>query len=172
MDEYLTKPLDPQKLIQVISKLVTRSATSASGSSTVRDRSSDGAPQEAESTQSGKVHDVPPINLDFLNKQWGSDEGFVQTLLARFHSRAPIDLSGIEAAASDGNLQEVARIAHRLKGSSGYVAANAIGMICEKLEEAAAAGERESIDELAGQLRLELDRCLAFIVDSRAERVV
>ncbi len=171
MDEYLTKPLDPQKLIQVINRLVSKTTPSVSESSAILDQSSDGDLQESATKHSNAVRERPPINLDFLNKQWGSDEGFVQTLLARFRTRAPMDLSEIEAAASGGDWQEVARIAHRLKGSSGYVAANAIGVICEKLEAAAAAGEEESIKELAEQLRLELDCCMAFITSTEAEHV-
>lgn len=171
MDEYLTKPLDPQKLIQVINKLVSKSAPSASESGVISDQSSDRDLQESAMKNSNAIRERPPINIDFLNKQWGSDGGFVQTLLARFSTRAPMDMSGIEAAVSDGDWQEVARIAHRLKGSSGYVAANAIGMICEKLEASAAAGEEESIKELAEQLRLELDRCTAFIMSTEAEHV-
>jgi len=171
MDEYLTKPLDPQKLIQVINTLVSRFSPSVFDSSAIHDQSSDRDPKETAMKNSNTIRERPPINIDFLHKQWGSDGGFVQTLLARFNTRAPMDLSGIEAAASNGDWQEVARIAHRLKGSSGYVAAIAIGVICEKLEAAAAAGEEESIKGLAEQLRLELDRCTAFITSTEAGHV-
>lgn len=171
MDEYLTKPLDPQKLIQVINKLVTRPATSVSESGVNPDQSRDRDLQESAMKNSNTIRERPPINIDFLNKQWGSDGGFVQTLLARFNTRAPMDMSGIETAVSGGDWQEVGRIAHRLRGSSGYVAANAIGMICERLEAAAAAGEEVSIKELAEKLRLELDRCTDFITSTEAEHV-
>ena len=63
----------------------------------------------------------------------------VAELLAEFRRQVATDLREIEAAAKAANYQELARLAHRLKGGAATVGLSDVAALCTGLEEAAQA---------------------------------
>jgi len=124
-DEYLTKPIETVKLLEVLDMF--------------------SLPQKEPGT-GGVVHAFPAMNearkwmhisvepLEEL-KGFASREGFVQELLGKFMSSGEQHLVGLENAASENDCVLFQDIVHTLKGSAGTVGAISLYQICDELEQ-------------------------------------
>jgi len=86
--------------------------------------------------------------LDDRRAAMGSAFGAVVTM---YLEDAAASLDALRSASATGDAAAVAHVAHRLKGSSGIVAAASVAQLCQQLvdDPRAAAG---TIDELAAEL--------------------
>jgi CheY-like chemotaxis protein len=92
-----------------------------------------------------------PVCVDrnaLLNRLEG-DEELLCLLVETFLATIPNDLAQLEAAVANGNLAEVRRLAHSLRGSVCHFGADGILEVATRLETSAATGKR---DPLAGDL--------------------
>jgi len=124
-DDYLTKPIETKKLIEVLDKL---------------------AQPEKEPCGGGVVQAFPAfkergaewlhINVESLEelKGFATREGFVRELLDKFISSGEKHLAALENAASESDRASFQDIIHTFKGSSGTVGATSIHQICNELE--------------------------------------
>lgn len=107
MDDYAAKPLRAAWLDSVLARYLTPADPAAA----------DGAVER-------------PEPLDELRELMGP--GFAE-MARQYLDDADASLAAIEHAAGCGDAGEVARIAHRLKGSSGLVSAAAVASTCQQL---------------------------------------
>jgi len=87
----------------------------------------------------------------------GADFGVVVT---RYLDDAASSIEALRAAAANGDAAAVAHVAHRLKGSSGILAAASVVDLCQRLVDDPRAGAR-AIDELAGEIARVREQLLA-----------
>ena len=157
MDTYLTKPVNRLQLEECIRTILSRSTAVA--------KSQETGTGDAAATESpfAVIGHVAPIDREVLMETLVGDvdlicdlvEKFEQTLAAEWHAMS----TGFEA----GNLEQVARSAHTLKGTASYMAARPIAASAAALELCQDAVLHESIrDQLAG-LWQEIDRCVKFL---------
>jgi len=123
-DEYLTKPIETSKLVEVLDMI---------------------SKPKKETSGGGVVHAFPAVNqmpkwlyisvepLEEL-KGFSSQEGFIQDLLDKFLSSGEKHLLGLESAASENDGNSFQDIIHTFKGSAGTVGAISIYQICDELE--------------------------------------
>ncbi|MFC1536328.1 response regulator [Pseudomonadota bacterium] len=123
-DEYLTKPIETSKLVEVLDMI---------------------AQPKKETSGGGVIHAFPAVNqmpkwfyisvepLEEL-KGFSSREGFIQDLLDKFLSAGEEHLLGLESAASENDGNSFQDIIHTFKGSAGTVGAISIYQICDELE--------------------------------------
>jgi CheY-like chemotaxis protein len=116
MDGYLAKPIDPQRLFQMV---------------------------EADVMPSGETS---PIDEPDLLKRLCGNQALKARVLRVFAEDCPSRLAEIGAAIADGDAERVRRAAHALRGSSGNVAAKGLADAAHALELAAATGRYESLD--------------------------
>lgn len=102
-----------------------------------------------------------PIDLEALCLRW-EDWDFAQRLLRRFRERAPGDLRLIESHAATGDLDQVTRLAHGLRGAAAYVAADAVRWASEQLEAASRERNIAKIEDALSVLKSELARISAM----------
>ncbi|MCI3281293.1 Hpt domain-containing protein [Synechococcus sp. PCC 6717] len=89
------------------------------------------------------------IDWDYLAALSGGDRDFEQELLQTFVEDAQLRLASLAAAVASGNLDQVKRDAHHLKGSSGNVGVTAIQNIAAQLEQQTTlAAAQPLVDEL------------------------
>lgn len=134
MDDYLSKPVlkeDLQRLLNHWSQLI---AQSAGGSS------NQAASEAASPSSPGRDRDpssptLPyPIDSAYLDQVSGGDRGFQRELLQVFIQDCETQLPQLRQAIAGYDAERMRRIAHRLKGASSNVGANAFCQVVRELE--------------------------------------
>ena len=124
-DEYLTKPIETQKLVEALDKI--------------------SQPQK-EGDGGGVVQTFPPlkeqmewryINVEPLEelKGFASRDSFIQELLGKFINSGKKHIDALSDAASENDGVSFQNVIHTLKGSAGTVGATSIYQICDELEQ-------------------------------------
>ena len=113
MDGYLSKPIDAHETIALVESLAARAATANAGTVLVPSSSTQPA-----SSQAAAVFD-PELAL----KQCLSKPDLLQEMIGFFFKDADKYLPQMRAALEKGDLSEVGRLGHQLKGTLGHIAA-------------------------------------------------
>ena len=98
------------------------------------------------------MNNVAVLDRNHLLEVTDGDVAFEQELLSTFRTSARSTLDRLRAALSAGELAQVIREAHLLKGASLNVGATAIGECAGAIEKAARAGDLASARDEARQL--------------------
>lgn len=134
MDDYLSKPVLKEDLQRVLNHWSQVIAQSAAGSS-------NGSASKAASPSSpGRDRDpssptLPyPIDSAYLDQVSGGDRGFQRELLQVFIQDCETQLPQLRQAIAGYDAERMRRVAHRLKGASSNVGANAFCQVVRELE--------------------------------------
>ncbi|MGC9671443.1 response regulator [Planosporangium sp. 12N6] len=137
MDAFLTKPLRKHELDAVLREHLT------------------GQLVEVEAADADVTPDVDPdglLDAGVLEELREMGPAFVDRVLNSYLRNAPDTAAAIAAAAARDDLAELARLAHKLRGSSGTLAGRQLAATCGALEEAALAGDRAAATVLAAEV--------------------
>ncbi len=94
---------------------------------------------------------APPIDLAFLASYSQGDRAVTLEILCDFRDTTRADVEGLRPAEDRGDLEHLARLAHRIKGASGMVGAKPLAEAAAILEAHASAGEGHLVfDALSG----------------------
>ncbi|SDZ30129.1 PAS domain S-box-containing protein [Micromonospora pattaloongensis] len=132
MDDFLAKPLRKRELDAVLRTHLEERLAEKTGGQPAPDAGPDGL--------------LDPVALEELREM---GPGFVDRVLNSYLRNAPEVAAAISAAAARADLQELARLAHRLRGSSGTLAGRQLAATCGALEEAALASDGPTATALA-----------------------
>jgi len=130
MDDYLSKPLDPDRVIGTVEKWLDSSHPDPQRK--YKMEGSKTRPVEKVTVDSSSNGD--PIDYKKLLKQWNGKSEFVETILQTFNVEAKSDLGAIEQALSKHDAKELADCAHRLKGAAATIGAEAMRQEAALLE--------------------------------------
>jgi two-component system, sensor histidine kinase and response regulator len=135
MDDYLTKPFNPEQLAAIIDQWLPgrSSGWAASAAAAVESVDRDGA-----------VLDTAV--LDQLRKA-GGDEGaaFVERIVGVFLAEASRQLVALRVTVAASDVRALRRAAHTLKSSSAAVGAVALNQLCRSVEFGAATGTLDAL---------------------------
>lgn len=138
MDDYISKPVDPRKLQDVLSRWLTaehavaRVAVKSGGHAPVMDSDEIAGDDELPL----QTINEDPINIGMLNRTCGED--VAREILEVFMSAAETLLEGIELARQRRDGRALESLAHQLKGSSAAIGAVEMVRLSARMEEAAA----------------------------------
>ena len=113
----------------------------------------------------------PPLCLDELVQRCLGRIELVERVLAKFQQRFGVELELLERELRADNVDEVARVAHRLKGTSANVGAPGLLAVAADIEEQARGRQVAQIPASLEQLRREWDRFVGELpaVELRSE---
>jgi two-component system, sensor histidine kinase and response regulator len=134
MNDYLSKPVRPTELMEMLRKWTTVEVT-----------------PQMESQES--LSEARVLNLERLSESCGGDPDFERELLNEFLQSMPHMTREISDALLSGNLTGAADIAHKLKGGSKAVGAERLALLCERLE-----GQRNGSQATAEEIFAKLGR--------------
>jgi CheY-like chemotaxis protein len=141
MNDYLSKPLRVRELVAALER-------SPGGA---------GAAKETASYPASRLSDVGLLDRETLEELRGLE--LLPELIRLFAEQAPPLVEGIHAASASADYQELAQLAHRLKGASATVGAAALSSLAHAIEaEAGATSPVVAIGELRGLMMRSLDR--------------
>jgi len=150
MDDYVSKPIEPQKLLQVIQKW------------TKPHEPHDVISQQTDSEGSDYPRGVP-IKLKTALNRFGADEEFFYEMLREFLEGAPGLINSLDQAAMTGDAKMVEREAHKIKGTAVNLGAQRIADLALELELVGQRADLNDTEEMIQDLRAEFRRLAEYI---------
>ncbi len=154
MNDYITKPVDPDTLLRTIAKWTGRAsgaAFSPAGGEKVHKKESPAV----------RIPDgLAGIDVESARKRFSGMESLFVDLLRRFASDHARDIDFIEDLLRDENINEARLAAHTLKGVAANLAATDLFDRAKALEDVLSSGKLENIDSLLGEVRVRLEEVL------------
>ena len=136
MDDYLTKPVKPQELSDILEKWLTEQGPS----------------QQEETT----VHDIKPVKDIFdraaLLDRFMGDEDFAKEIMNDFLEEVPRQITVLVEAMDNGDSSMISHQAHTLKGIASSVSALMLQETAARIEVAGEAGDLAKADSLIRNL--------------------
>jgi polar amino acid transport system substrate-binding protein len=132
MDDYISKPVDPKKLQDILSRWLSKDAKNKASMPINVPESALTADDEVPP----QTVNEDPINIAALERACGRE--MAQEILQVFMSAAETLLEGLEAARQRHDGRAIESLAHQLKGSSSAIGATEIMRLCVRMEDAAA----------------------------------
>jgi two-component system, sensor histidine kinase and response regulator len=153
MDGYLSKPIRPQELDEVLENYVAKQ-------------------EEAPSViaQLAKPLDNL-VNTEELLERIDGDRVFLSELVELFRKDYPLQLRAAREALLQNNLLVVQRVAHTLKGALANLSAKPASEMAQKLESCGEDIDLAVAESLLAQLECEMDRVVVVLEDLCPETV-
>ncbi|MBS0375720.1 MAG: response regulator [Proteobacteria bacterium] len=149
MDDYLSKPLEPAALAASLARWAPPGM-----------RALTPAPASAAGAEPA---DAAPVDLAALAVLTEGDAGFERELIEVFIASGDSALAALVAALAGGDLGELRRQAHALKGASANLRARPLAARAEELEAAAVAGDLDRCRDALGLLERDYRRTTRFV---------
>ena len=113
------------------------------------------------------MNDEFPFVIATLLEQCGNSKDIAEIILEEFVVQIGDDIREITASLASGDLLQVGKVGHRLKGSSGVVGAEHLHSLCLAIEQtaknAAKEGATAEVAKIFAELKAEADRCVAAV---------
>lgn len=150
MDDYISKPIDPQRLLEVVQRWSEPHTPQKV------------VPQEADSEEGGHPEDAP-IKLRAALNRFGGDKEFLKEMLREFLDSLPGLLTSLEKAAKTGDAKTVQRQAHKIKGTAMNLGAQGIADLALHLEGLGPGADLAHAGEMIQDLRAESQHLEEYI---------
>lgn len=148
VNEQLPKPLDPDQLLAAVRRCL---ASAAGNSGAARGNAAAGGP-----VASGTGEKAGPAGVAEITDR----------VVERFLEEIPDIVTRLEQAIARGNMAEIERISHQLRGTASVVGASRLSARAHKLELAGSKGALEQSTTLALQLVRELKKLTHAMMDT------
>jgi signal transduction histidine kinase/CheY-like chemotaxis protein/HPt (histidine-containing phosphotransfer) domain-containing protein len=158
MDDFLAKPLEMNKLKEMLRKWMPSAAPSDVSEEVP---TGPAAPDQAQA-EDGDGGDGP-IDPSALKSVFGDDEETFKEILNDFVAPATDNVAEIETAFANRSAKDVGAAAHKLKSSARAVGAHRLAELCLALEEAGKSENWADIEASAPQLQDVLGNVVEYI---------
>ena len=159
MDAYLSKPVEPSALLEVINScLAERPATRTTATQT--DHSPSAEPQ-----RTGDLPAAPAVDIADLTERCQNDPEVVRAILERFLSTVGDRVGAVDAGLSAGDLRKTLFAAHTLKGTAGLVGATSLAATALKIEGHCQKEDLPAARDSFATLTRELRRCCEYVCE-------
>jgi len=165
MNDYLSKPIEPDELATVLARWTGRRAEAEPSVGQTDEMSTSGAaPAAARASvvearaDDGEWAELPAYDENVLLGLLDGDREAAAEIVAGFLGDAPLQVAALREAMAADDAALVRRQAHTLKGASANVGAEALRAAANAVEAAAAAESLERASEAAERLDAELER--------------
>ena len=161
MDDYLTKPINVNRLLEIIRQQVLPDDAD-------REHRAEPPPPRA---QPGAIagglpaapEDTSPFDLAELSRRGMGRPEFLERLLTKFERKTRRDVEAVVEGVEAQDAGVIAFHAHSLKGAAANLCADALRQAASEMEELGRSGDLTRSRECLTALRAELARCLAHL---------
>ena len=119
MDDYFSKPIDPESLYRVVAAVPAQACAYARP--VTEAAPTGGSPEKPESTT-----DNGPIDWILTRRNTANDDALIQELMKMFMAECPQNLAEIRQAIDTSDVNLLRRAAHTLRGSAAIFGAHAV----------------------------------------------
>ena len=141
MDDYLSKPIQPKELIEVIERQLKGEL-----------------PAEMEMPPSEQAEEAEVFDRKVLLERLDGDEGIFKEIIATFLEDAPNQVEKLKKALQEGDANRVERQAHLLKGAALNIGGNGLQNAARELEVAGKEGDLTKAQSLAAIFDQEFEK--------------
>jgi len=107
-----------------------------------------------------------------IRERFASTPEVIPQILDRFQAQIETLRRLLTADIPEGDLASLTSQLHKLKGASGYVAAEELTALATRLEAAGKTGDFETLRAGLAQLTSEIDRCLGCLPGVRQDMTI
>jgi PAS domain S-box-containing protein len=161
MDEYITKPVDRERLEACLERLLSEADVMGRELATTR-------PPIQTKPDSANALVTVPVDLEALRVLCDDDPDFARELMTSFVDGATTALREIARALDSEDLRSIVNYTHSLKGAGATIQAAAVSLVAGRLEAAARSGDNESLAPLVTELHHEVTRAIEYLRRARA----
>jgi HPt (histidine-containing phosphotransfer) domain-containing protein len=130
MNDYVSKPVEPRHLAEVLAKWLPRERPKAN---------------------------APVLDGEALVRRLMGDRELAGQVVRGFLEDVPRQLSALKRCLAERDAVEIRRCAHTLKGGSATIAAERLRPVCQAMEAAAASGDVEAAAALLGDVEKQVE---------------
>ena len=112
------------------------------------------------------MSDEFPFKIETLLEQCGGSKDVGKLILEEFLIQVATDSKEIEEHLAAGNLAQVGKVGHRLKGTAGVLGASKLHSLCFAIETAGKDGNAEVAAQSYIELKAEADHCVAAVPEA------
>ncbi|MDO8282237.1 MAG: response regulator [Thermodesulfovibrionia bacterium] len=154
MDDYLSKPIEPQEMLEKISKWVRSKIVIPKpiATKTTDDITESGAKPESDT----------PVDIKSAMARFDDDKDFYKELLNEFLSYVPDKIKAIEDAVASGDTDTVQKNAHSIKGAAGNLSATRVQSLALAIEHKGRNNDISGLTQLVDNLRSEISELNKF----------
>jgi two-component system sensor histidine kinase/response regulator len=145
MDDYVSKPLDAQRLYDVISKYCTKH------------------PHSSPALAERRIPSNSILDINDMKQRIGDDDEFISELLIIFKDDALELVKNLENAIFENAPSKLQECAHALKGMSANVSAISLKEVSYTLEKMGESGDILNAEKICSELKEVLNRTLELI---------
>jgi two-component system sensor histidine kinase/response regulator len=160
MDDYLSKPINPDDLAKALDRWSQEDRKTSSGGP---------KSDEGEDSQGKPRHEIPPLNIETALERVLGDKEFLLELLEDFTARAPEWIKTMGSLLEKRDTETLTREAHTLKGAAANLSADRIAGFALRLEEMGRSGDLSGGIQVLGELKSELESINHFVGKWRHE---
>jgi HPt (histidine-containing phosphotransfer) domain-containing protein len=153
MDDYISKPIEPQELIDAIEKWT----SSYSQQEVIKEQ----AYIKNENQLSGV-----PIEFESAINRFCGDRGFFEKMLTEFLDYVPKQIKKLDQAVKKGDIEAVDREAHSLKGLAAQLSVNGLADLSLNLELLGRTGNLAGAKDELDKMRTEFQHLKEYINNS------
>jgi signal transduction histidine kinase/DNA-binding response OmpR family regulator/HPt (histidine-containing phosphotransfer) domain-containing protein len=159
MDDYLTKPIVPERLVQMIEKWA------LPGRQSLEPSTRKSPLQTKETGRSPGFSAAAPFDYGAALARCAGNAVLVRQIVEMFIERTPQELDELEESVARSDAAAVSANAHRLKGGAATLSAEPLSVAAAALEEAGRSGSLAKAPEQFERVRQEFER---FLVQAEA----
>lgn len=161
MTDYLSKPLDPIKLIDTIERLLQRIDDPPPAKPSPDSPRCNFGPNQQCGPSPEDADEI--LNSESLLRRCMGNRELSTRLLTKFMRRIDDDLRLIHEALADSDAERLTELAHALKGSAANLSADRLCVVAAELEAVARSGDLADAPRWFFRLREECGRLLAYV---------
>jgi len=149
MDDYLTKPIEPEKVIEMLRKwLPTKD---------IAQNEPVNAEEETIATQGNTHNDLVIFDYEDMAKRLMNDSELIKSVAEIFCQDLIEQIGELKISITDNNVTQAAAIMHKIKGAAANVGGIALSALALNMELAGKAGNIDDIKENIDQLEHEFN---------------
>jgi len=150
MDDYVSKPIEPQALADAIERQLSGWAQQAT---------------EPASSEETTFIEEEVFDRSVLLGRLGGDEELFDEVISVFMKDAPVQLEQLRQALKDNDAERVRRQAHRIKGASANIGAQALSDLAFEIETAGKDAKLDVALPLVGKLEEDFEKLGSVLSD-------
>jgi len=188
MDDYVTKPLQPKVMFSALDRWIQATDLPKEDIGPTQDYSSQQSAFSVETDdglfgedplpirhetkkalplfQIVSTADTVPVNFEAALTHFDGDQDFMRELLQQYKEQLSERVIELRAAVQDSDPNQLARLAHNLKGVSLNFSADSLSQMALSMEEMSKRQDLSNAPILMAQLELEAQRVTEYLLDN------
>ena len=162
MDDYLSKPISPQALADVLEKWSGKARETTSSPKPAGGTASAAEPPREED---GSTGGAPVFDRQALLTRLSGDEALAKDIIAGFLEDTAKQLDALRAFVGRGDAESACGKAHAIKGAAANVGGPALSAAARELEIASRAGRMEEAPALFAEVERQFVRLKALLLE-------